>query len=121
MFYSFTWNNTDHIKRNTLIAEIEDDGINVIDVDSHILALKASWVSKIIDTNDSWVALGKDYFNILSNFDIIRLKFNKVDTFLIMETLPTFYQGCLSKTTRQTNFVESSYKGKSKLYILGSV
>ena len=92
MFYSFIWNNTDRIKRNTLIAEIADGGINMIDIDSHILALKASRISKIIDTNDSWAALGKDYLNILPNFNIVRLTFNKVDTFPLVETLPTFYQ-----------------------------
>ena len=83
----------------------------MIDIDSHIHAYKALCVSKIIDTNDSWAALGKDYLNILPNFDIARLNFNKVDTFSIVETLPTCYQDVILGFN-QSNLVQNHTTNK---------
>ena len=40
----------DRIKRNTLIDKIEYGGIGIIDVESKFYATKATWISRILNT-----------------------------------------------------------------------
>ena len=54
VFYKFLWNSHDRIKRNTLIADINEGGIQMMDIESQFEALKASWVVKLINSNESW-------------------------------------------------------------------
>ena len=61
MFFAFVWNSKDHIKRNTLIGDIYQGGLNMPDIESKIKALKATWVSKILNSSDKWSFLGKYY------------------------------------------------------------
>lgn len=44
------WNKTDSIKRNTLICPVTEGGLHIIDVESKIKALKASWVPRLKET-----------------------------------------------------------------------
>lgn len=37
------------IKRNTLIGEIEEGGIGIVDTESKFLAATASWIFRILD------------------------------------------------------------------------
>ena len=43
------------------------------DVRSKISALKASWVVKIMEANEKWSLLGKQYFNIIPDFTIFNV------------------------------------------------
>ena len=48
VFYKFLWNSHDRIKRNTLIADINEGGIQMVDIESQFEALK-----KLINSNES--------------------------------------------------------------------
>ena len=61
------------MKRLKMIKPHSDGGINMVDVESMFLALKASWVYRIIeaDTNtDSWVHLAHFFVKILRNPEV---------------------------------------------------
>ena len=49
LVYNFLWKKRDRIKRHTLIGNIEQGGIGIIDVESKFKAAKSSWISRIID------------------------------------------------------------------------
>lgn len=49
LIFNFLWKKKDRIKRNTLIGEIEEGGIGIVDIESKFLAAKASWISRILD------------------------------------------------------------------------
>ena len=48
MFYDFTWNKIDRIKRKTLILNFHEGGLNMVDLQSKIQALQAAWIPRII-------------------------------------------------------------------------
>ncbi len=53
LIYNFIWKSKVRIKRNVLIDNQEKEGINMVDVESKIKALKAAWVSRISDSSNS--------------------------------------------------------------------
>ena len=42
LIFNFIWNKTERIKRNTLIGNISDWGLAIMDIDSKIKALQAA-------------------------------------------------------------------------------
>lgn len=51
--YSFIWNSKrDKVKRNTIIQNIEDDGINMIDIPIYLNSIKSSWINRITNTKN---------------------------------------------------------------------
>ena len=46
LMYSFIWNSADKIKINTLIADIDDGGLKMVDIESQIRAFRGAWVKK---------------------------------------------------------------------------
>ena len=60
ILYGFIWNTRDRIKRNVLINDIEKGGLGMLDLESHICALKASWISRLIQAhydNANWSSI----------------------------------------------------------------
>ena len=49
LIFNFIWKKRDRIKRNTLIGKVERGGIGIIDVESKFYAVKASWISRMIN------------------------------------------------------------------------
>jgi hypothetical protein len=45
--YDFVWNKTDRIKCKTMINELENGGLKMIDVESKIQSLKAAWIPRL--------------------------------------------------------------------------
>ena len=52
IIFSFLWGKRERIKRKTLIRHISDGGIGITDFETKVKALKASWVSKLIHSNN---------------------------------------------------------------------
>ena len=87
VFYKFLWHSHDRIKRNTLIADINEGGIQMVDIESQFEALKASWVVKLINSNESWGFLGNIYLNLFENHNILRLNFTEKSHFPLLQKL----------------------------------
>lgn len=52
IIFSFLWGKRERIKRKTLIRHISDGGIGITDFETKVKALKASWVSKLIQSKN---------------------------------------------------------------------
>ena len=91
MIYNFIWGSKDRIKRNVLISPIENGGVKMLDVESHFLALKASWVDRILNgINCGWVYMAK--LNILPFIQCVRnMTFSNLESLPQINKIPPFY------------------------------
>ena len=62
ILFKFIWGKQDLVKRMTLIANISEGGLNMMDIDSQMSACRATWIHKIINSPGDWAFLGKNYF-----------------------------------------------------------
>ena len=52
------------MKRHTLIGPIQTGGLNIIDIKCHFKALKATWISQILNSGQqAWAFLGRHYLS----------------------------------------------------------
>jgi hypothetical protein len=67
--FKFIWNGKpDKIKRNLIINSYERGGLQMIDIKSYFIALKATWVSRLVTGNISnWKLIPLKYFNAIGN------------------------------------------------------
>ena len=109
LFYNFLWGKRDRIKRNNLICNIEDGGVNMIDIESHCEVLKAAWVKRIVESeNCNWSFLSNLYFKHFgSNYQILKCSFANTNSLPSLSQIPIFYQQvitafCKSNATKRT-------------------
>ena len=99
-FFDFLWGEKrEKIKRNTLIGDIREGGMKMIDIKLFVKSIKVSWVKRLMLTDDdsNWQEITKFYLNqygkklliFYMNFDSIK--------FLpkIKHKLPPFYSDIL--------------------------
>lgn len=107
LFHNFLWGKKDRIKRNVLIASIENGGLGMIDVESYILSLKACWVTRILDTNhtaSSWNILARALIDSVLPHELIQsLSYNKQEMFPQITKLPVFYQDVIYAYAKSNN------------------
>lgn len=48
LIFNFKWNKTDRIKRKTIIGEVHERGIGLVDIEPNLTALKAMWISSLL-------------------------------------------------------------------------
>lgn len=100
LVYSFIWNKTERIKRNTLIGDIQEGGIGMIDIDSFVSAIQASWQSKIKNCKGgSWLHLANYYLNMFGNVSEC-MNFTNVTQFPELCKIPEFYQQVICSTNK---------------------
>jgi len=94
LFYSFLWGNKpDKVKRNTIIREMDQGGLKMIDIECMALALKAKWVGKLFtELDQKWTNIPTMYFLDLP-FSRFVCSLYKPD--YIPVQLPPFYRQCL--------------------------
>ena len=64
----------------------------MIDLESHLLAVKASWVPRIVNDNSNWSELGRYYLaKFGQNYNILRCSFNSESQIPIIKSIPQFY------------------------------
>ena len=134
--FEFLWKR-DRIKRNTMIGSICNGGIKIVDIESKINALKASWTKKLYYCENSL----KDFLNsfcVKHNVDfqyILQTNLTKVHEYGLVQNFPAFYREifmffniCKATSTLTNislcNFLRQplwcnkliTYKGKSLLF-----
>lgn len=93
LFYNFIWNKRDRIKRNTMIGDISQGGINMVDTESFLNALKAVWVPRIANNlHDIWTYIPQCYFNQFGRDLLFNTSFQCEDDFPSIKCLPRFYR-----------------------------
>lgn len=61
LLFNFLWNKSERIKRNTLIGNVRNGGLGIIDVESKLKALNAAWLPRILKSKGV-------LYNILNGF-----------------------------------------------------
>ena len=98
LFFDFLWSGKrDKIKRSVICGDYGTGGIKMLDIQSHIEALHAGWVKRIMDTSlGDWKLLPKLYLNRLGkDFLILRMHFKEKKHCPDLTGIPTFYQGII--------------------------
>ena len=93
IFYHFIWNGKDKVKRNTVISEVENGGLNMLDTESMIRTKRVICLQKFLEDYESpWkMFLGEllkpvgGKFLLRCNFQVSKLNIS----------LPAFYGQCL--------------------------
>ena len=97
IIYSFIWHKRDRIKRNTLICDLTEGGINMVDIDCFFDAIKSAWVKRITDTDeDKWSYLPKQFMMKLGpHYMALKMNFDNIQCFPQIKNIPEFYQQVL--------------------------
>ena len=112
ILYNFIWGKTERIKRNTLINDKCEGGINMIDVYSQFEALKASWVSRILhgDQMCHWKEIPLKQMNKLGdNLFILKTNINNIKMCPLLYNLSQFYQECVISFTKAKEIDEETF------------
>ena len=102
--YSFLWKKQERIKRKTMIGNIEQGGLSMIDVESFHAALKTKWVGRIINNSDKWSAIGNHLINSFAS-DRLLLKIHVHDIRYI-RNMPPFYRQVIECCVKIKSFIQ---------------
>ena len=95
VLYEFIWGKTEKLKRKQIIKSLENGGLGMIDIESHFEAIKASWVSRIVNAgeDDIWSFIPKSVVNMYGeNHLILKMNFNQEKIFPYLKACPNFYK-----------------------------
>ena len=86
----------DKIKCTTMISDIADGGLNLIDFDSKVKVLRAMWANRVLSDETDWTFYGKAYYSIFGPENLF-MNFNFTDCkqLPLIRTIPTFYQNTI--------------------------
>ena len=74
VLFSFLWGKKEKISRKKSIMTLAEGGLNMMDIESFFVALKAKWMQKLMisdPVNDRWTYLPVSYFKKLESKNII--------------------------------------------------
>ena len=94
LIFDFLWGKRERIKRNTLIGHVLDGGIGIVDLETKLKSLKASWIPKILKNMGNLHCFLNSIcveHNIDINY-ILKTNVRKQSDFNIVKTLPVFYK-----------------------------
>ena len=94
LLFNFIWGKRDRIKRHILRQDIIHGGVNMLDIETYCLALSASWVPQIINSQqNNWSFYGKQYLRSFD--DISKLNYTDSLVFEKLNSLPSFYKNII--------------------------
>lgn len=62
LLFNFKWNTFDRIKRNTLIGDITDICLSIIEIESKFKTLKAAWIPQIVFSKGTLFEIFESFF-----------------------------------------------------------
>lgn len=98
LLFNFIWDKSERIKRNTLIGDITDGGLSIIDIESKFKALKAAWIPRLLSSKGTLFEilgsfLEKANLNLHYVLQFSETNLNALDR---IGKLPLFYKQILS-------------------------
>ena len=88
--YNFLWENKERIKRKTLIGKFEDGGVEMIDINSYFMAIKVTWIKRLMNSESNWSVIGNHSINQFGGRNLL-LRITTSDINYI-NNLPVFYE-----------------------------
>ena len=94
IMYTFLWEQCHRVKKTIVTQENINGGLNMIDIQSKLYALKATWIPKFLNNRNRIAKIVNMYLTSINlNMSLIlRTTFRKTDSFDIIKKLPMFYQ-----------------------------
>ena len=95
MLFNYLWKGKrDKVKRSSVVSDVKNGGIKMLDIDAFFMSLKAAWVTKLINCEGKWSSLfhmvnEKLYFP--SNY-IWKITVRNIEDFPVLKCFPLFYQ-----------------------------
>ena len=109
--YNFWWENKERIKRKTLIGKFEDGGVEMIDINSYFIAIKVTWIKRLMNSESNWSVIGNHSINQFGGRNLL-LRITTSDINYI-NNLPVFYkqifQACISTNKLEHRNIKSEY------------
>ena len=93
--FKFIWyGKPDKVKRNLIINSYERGGLQMIDIKSYFIALKASWVSRLVTGHISnWKLIPLKYFNATGkNWLVFSMNLDSTKSLNYLKKIPEFYR-----------------------------
>ncbi len=113
VIFNFIWNKRERIKRNTVIANVEDGGIGMVDSMCKNMSVKAAWIKRLKE-GGKWTEILKYYLNVCGvDLDyMLKMNVKKECDCEIYRNLPKFYQEVLlsfnaCKTNKQNRLLNT--------------
>jgi exonuclease III len=106
IIYKFVWGPRDKIQRRVMINSFCNGGLQMVDVESQFYALKAVWITRILQAeNCFWSILPKYHIHkvIRDSEACLAMNFINNNQMPILKTLPMFYQQCLIGFCKSNN------------------
>ena len=114
LLFNYLWNDKrEKIKRNILIKDIEEGGLNMIEVESFVTMLQIKWVKSLLSTEyANWKAIPTFYFNRFGqNFLVFYMNLNSVHQLpKTFQSLPVFYKDLIRRWISLRNINKTSPK-----------
>ena len=93
MLFQFIWGNRDRLKRNVMINTYQNGGLQMLDVESHFMALKAAWIPRIYGKSDDiWRTLPRYYIDKATCGLLPKMSASSLDELPHLTILPDFYK-----------------------------
>ena len=96
IFFRFLWKGKDKVKCMKVIKPAKNGGINMVDIESMFMALKATWVGRIIaadPTKHGWAQLAHIFMTkVASLTDISGFSLDKETGFPALESIHPFHK-----------------------------
>ena len=94
LIYNYLWKNRERIKRNTLIGNVLEGGIGIVDIETKCKSLKAAWIPRILKNKGNlryFIESICGEYNIDLNY-LLKTNVRKIIDFDIVKKLPVFYK-----------------------------
>ena len=109
MLFGYLWGKRDKVKRKTVIRKLDEGGLNMVDVDSFIGSLKASWTNRLQNVQGKWLDVLSFYIDKLGlSIDyVLKTNIRRITDFPVIHSIPEFYRDIifnLNKCKSQKDF-----------------
>ena len=117
LIFNFLWNGRDRVKRKTVIGHTESGGINMPDFVLQSKALKAVWLQRLLEEDQSdkylarWKIIPLQYINSFGvNGLVLKMPFENECEFKQLYNLPAFYRQCIIAWKNCKNILSSCHQ-----------
>ncbi len=94
IIYEFIWGKKDKVKRKVMNNDVTKGGLNMFDVESLFLSVKASWAVRYLKAkpDDIWCAVANFYYTVNNDRELLfKLNCTNKKYFNVLRNIPTFY------------------------------
>lgn len=113
LLFKFKWNTFDRIKRNTLIGDITDICLSIIDIESKFKTLKAAWIPQIVFSKGTLYEIFESFFlekaNLYLNYVLQFFETNLNVLNRISNPLSSVNKSVTSRTYKLMIFLNNSF------------